>query len=202
MSQTNCDRGTPSLSATSSIDFLTLVSQLKVTKRTGWVRAGVTGPESIADHMYRMGLMALISSPPGVDRDRCVKLAIVHDLAEAIVGDITPSDNVSKTEKAKREADAMAQIRALLGSETAVGQEVEHLFQEYEDGATPEAQLVKDFDKLEMILQAHEYETTQNIRLQDFFDSTRGKFQTDIGKAWAAEICQRRQQHLANQQHS
>ena len=43
----------------------------KTTKRAGWVRRDVKDPESIADHMYRMGLMALIASDiPGVDRDK------------------------------------------------------------------------------------------------------------------------------------
>jgi putative hydrolases of HD superfamily len=83
--------------ASPAIDFLTLCYRLKVssdgfrvsavpfavpwfdgmglwvqtTKREGWVRRGVQGPESIADHMYRMGVMALIAADlPGVDRDR------------------------------------------------------------------------------------------------------------------------------------
>lgn len=39
-------------------------------KRTGWIRAGIDGPESIADHMYRMGMMALIAGDAGVDGTR------------------------------------------------------------------------------------------------------------------------------------
>ena len=80
-------------SATSSaIDFLTLTRSLKTTKRTGWVRQGVHHPESIADHMYRMSLMAMISSfgDGTLDTNKCIKLALIHDLAEAKVGDITP----------------------------------------------------------------------------------------------------------------
>lgn len=46
--------------------------------------------------------------------------------------------------------------------------------------------------QVEMILQAHEYETAQGASLQEFFDSTRGKFYTPIGQSWAAEICSRR----------
>ena len=80
-------------SATSSaIDFLTLTRSLKTTKRTGWVRQGVHNPESISDHMYRMSLMAMISSfsDGTLDTNKCIKLALIHDLAEAKVGDITP----------------------------------------------------------------------------------------------------------------
>lgn len=52
---------------------------------------------------------------------------------------------------------------------------------EYERGETKEAQLCKDFDKLEMILQAHEYERAQGLSLQDFFDSTADKWRTELG---------------------
>jgi putative hydrolases of HD superfamily len=52
---------------------------------------------------------------------------------------------------------------------------------EYEKGESQEAMLCKDFDKLEMILQAAEYESSQGMRLQDFFDSTEGKWQTPHG---------------------
>ena len=45
-----------------------------------------------------------------------------------------------------------------------------------------------------MILQASEYEQEQGVRLQDFFDSTHGKFKTSTGRAWAEEVVQRRAQ--------
>ncbi|DBB03901.1 TPA: hypothetical protein ACH3X1_012987 [Trebouxia sp. C0004] len=192
---------------------------LQRTKRTGWIRKGVTGPESIADHMYRMGMMAFISSSSSVDSNRlgaasccevlaytwrrfkprttlsacrCIKLAIVHDVAEAIVGDIAPSDNVTKEVKTQLETEALHKIRDMLGADSAAGQEIEALWQEYEDGNSPEALMVKDFDKLEMILQAQEYEAEQDIDLQDFFDSTKGRFTTLLGQSWAKEIVKRR----------
>lgn len=46
--------------------------------------------------------------------------------------------------------------------------------------------------QVEMILQAHEYEIAQGVNLQEFFDSTNGKLQTDIGQAWASEVSLRR----------
>lgn len=52
---------------------------------TAQVRKGVSGPESIADHMYRMGMMALICGDAGVDTGRCIRMALVHDVAEALV---------------------------------------------------------------------------------------------------------------------
>nr|XP_043609871.1 5'-deoxynucleotidase HDDC2 [Erigeron canadensis] len=191
------DRTSSSSSCSSSIDFLTLCHSLKTTKRKGWVNHGIEGPESIADHMYRMSLMALISGDlPGINRERCIKIAIVHDIAEAIVGDITPSDGVPKAEKSRLEQAALNEMCDVLGGGMRA-EEIKELWREYEDNASLEANLVKDFDKVEMILQALEYETEHDRVLDEFFHSTAGKFQTEIGKSWAAEIIARRNSRLA-----
>ncbi|GLT34527.1 hypothetical protein SLA2020_090360 [Shorea laevis] len=186
----------PTASSTASaIDFLTLCHRLKTTKRKGWVNHGIEGPESIADHMYRMALMALIAGDlPGVNRERCIKIAIIHDIAEAIVGDITPSDGVPKEEKSRREQAALNEMCNVLGGGMRA-EEIQELWAEYENNASLEANLVKDFDKVEMILQALEYEMEHGKVLDEFFLSTAGKFQTEIGKSWAAEINSRRKSY-------
>ncbi|VAI56128.1 unnamed protein product [Triticum turgidum subsp. durum] len=117
--------------------------------------------------MYRMGVMALIAAdlPAGVNRDRCVKMAIVHDIAEAIVGDITPADGVPKEEKSRREKEALDHMCALLGGGSRAD-EIRELWMEYENNATLEAKVVKDFDKVEMILQALEYEKGKLLLIQ------------------------------------
>ena len=79
-------------------------------------------------------------------------MALVHDLAEAVVGDITPNDGVSDEEKAAMEREAMGTMTAALG---ARGEALMALWEEYEAGESAEARLVKDMDKLEMIAQAH-----------------------------------------------
>ncbi len=180
--------------AAAAIDFLTLTRSLKTTKRTGWVMHGVHNPESIADHMYRMSLMAMIASSNGaIDTNKCIKLALIHDLAEARVGDITPRCGVSDQDKYNLELGTMEEIRGMLGS-TMGGDEIVDLWKEYEEGRTEEAKLLKDLDKLEMILQAQEYEAegSHEQSLDQFFTSTEGKWRTEIGKAWATEIISRR----------
>ncbi|MQM11875.1 hypothetical protein Taro_044785 [Colocasia esculenta] len=184
--------------ASSAIDFLSLCRHLKTTKRKGWINHGIKGPESIADHMYRMALMALITADlPGVDRERCIKIAIVHDIAEAIVGDITPSDGVPKAEKSRREQAALNEMCKVLGGGLRAD-EIKELWEEYENNSSLEANLVKDFDKVEMILQALEYESEHGKVLDEFFLSTAGKFQTETGKSWAAEVVSRRNAALGN----
>jgi putative hydrolases of HD superfamily len=93
------------------------------------VRSGVAQPESIADHMYRMAVLALtMAGSARYDQPRLIKLAIVHDIAEAIVGDIAPADNVSKEDKHAREARALEDIVAMLGPGTAAADEVSALW--------------------------------------------------------------------------
>lgn len=192
--------------AKSAIDFLTLARGLKTTPRTGWIRQEANPKiESVADHSWRIALMALVSSTSsgtnsGMDTTKCLKMALVHDLAEAQVGDITPHCGISDTDKHAREEAAMTRMTATLmgGSHTnLVGSDILALWKEYEEGTSPEANLVKDMDKLEMILQALEYEQDglHKKSLDGFFDSTRDKWRTEIGKAWGREIESRRQIH-------
>ncbi|XP_029352035.1 5'-deoxynucleotidase HDDC2 [Echeneis naucrates] len=158
------------------LKFMKLIGQLKRVPRTGWVYNNVKKPESVSDHMYRMAMMSLTITDPTVDKDRCIRMALVHDMAECIVGDIAPSDNVPKAEKHRREEEAMTHLTSQLPEE--LKQEIFGLWEEYETQSSPEARLVKQFDLLEMVLQAYEYEELEGTpgRLQEFFDSTNGHF--------------------------
>ncbi|EEB06029.1 metal dependent phosphohydrolase [Schizosaccharomyces japonicus yFS275] len=142
------------------LPFLDCLSSLKTTPRTGWLYHGIEHPESIADHMYRMGVLCMLCTDPKINKDHCVKMALVHDMAESIVGDITPHDNVTKEEKHRMESEAMEKIASQLipKNYAANAQEIQALFQEYEAAETPEALFVKDVDKFEMIAQMFEYE--------------------------------------------
>mmetsp|Transcript_11564 Transcript_11564/g.14353 ORF Transcript_11564/g.14353 Transcript_11564/m.14353 type:complete len:184 (-) Transcript_11564:1003-1554(-) len=165
------------------ITFLRFVGQLKTNKRTGWVYNDVDKPESIADHMYRMAVMTCLVKDSSLDSAKCVKMAIVHDMAECIVGDIAPADNIPKAEKMRRETEAMDHLCSLI-EDTPAATEFKALFDEYNEQKTPEAQFVKDLDRLEMIIQAAEYEDSQNKNLQEFFNSTKGLIRHPEVKEW------------------
>ncbi|OSX74361.1 hypothetical protein BU14_0292s0004 [Porphyra umbilicalis] len=174
-------------SPTSVFQLMLLVGRLKTTKRAGWVLSGIPAPESVSDHMYRMA-MAAFALPPAVSA-HAIKLALVHDLAEALVGDITPHDGVSGDEKERRERAAMATVRdEVLQGEGALGKHLVDLWEEYEAGETEAARLVKDVDKYEMIVQAYEYEGSTGTDLSPFFDSTAGKFRTPTVQAWVKPL--------------
>ena len=87
-------------------------------------------------------------------------------------------------------------MRALTAACGAVGDEVRALWEEYEAGETKEAKLVKDADKLEMVMQASEYESIGDAgeggKLEEFFESTRGRYKTERGTAWSEAIEERR----------
>ncbi|TPX62285.1 hypothetical protein PhCBS80983_g00511 [Powellomyces hirtus] len=104
-----------------------------------------------------MAVLALLTTDSSLDRTRLTKMALVHDLAESIAGDITPHSGVSKDEKYKLERDGMEELVSLLGA-TPEALEIKALWEEYEAAATPEALYCKDLDKFEMIVQAVEYE--------------------------------------------
>lgn len=87
------------------LEFFQHIFQLKKTRRTGWLKRGIDNCESIADHMYRMAMIAMIMElPPETNRERCIMMALVHDLAEAIVGDITPECGISAEDKRSMES--------------------------------------------------------------------------------------------------
>ncbi|KAJ8609524.1 hypothetical protein MRB53_039082 [Persea americana] len=141
------------------LEFLHLIEQLKLTKRTGWINEDVANPESIADHMYRMSIICMLCTDPTLDTSRMIKIALVHDMAESIVGDITPLDNVPAHVKQQRELEAMQKIcDKYLATSPAAAREFMALFLEYEQKASPEARFVKDVDKYELVLQTIEYE--------------------------------------------
>ena len=173
--------------------FMSVVSKLKSLKRTGWVRRGVNNPEHVADHMYMMAMMTFfIEDKHNLNKERCMKLALVHDMAECVVGDITPFCGVSKTEKIAQEREAMEQITSLAGQK--VGQELIGLWEEYEAQTTAEARFVKNLDRFDMILQAHQYEKNNGEagKLEEFFDSTKGKFDHPMVNNWAEQLQEHR----------
>ncbi|EFA83056.1 HD domain-containing protein 2 [Heterostelium album PN500] len=179
------------------LEFYKICGLLKTTKRTGWVNNGIHLPESISDHMYRMSMFAMSlgdntlgTDGKPIDRMKCMKMALVHDLGESLVGDFTPHDKITKEEKFNLEQNAMLKIKSTLNNDA--GEEIYKLWLEYEEATTCEALLVKDFDKFEMILQALEYEKSQGKDLQSFFDSTRNRFKHPIFQDLAIKVEQER----------
>lgn len=146
--------------------------QLKTQRRAGWIRAGIVYPESVADHSYRLAVMAMLIGPRlGLDVAAMVRLCLIHDLAEAQVGDLTPSDRVTPAEKRYLEATTLGHLFAALPE----GPVLYDVWCDYDSGATPEARIVRQLDKLELATQALEYELRYDLDLTEFWLSARAK---------------------------
>lgn len=174
--------------------FLHLIEQLKTTKRKGWINEDIANPESIADHMYRMSIICLLCTDASLDRSKLVNLALVHDMAESLVGDITPLDNIPKHEKEERELLAMQAIRDEYGLSPAQGDEFMALFMEYEAKQTAESRFVKDVDKYELVLQTIEYEKRLGgAKDLTHFAASSEMIQHPCVKAWCEEALRERE---------
>ncbi|MTW11191.1 HD domain-containing protein [Pseudoduganella eburnea] len=131
--------------------FLREAERLKSVLRSGFTSSG--RPESTAEHSWRLCLMALVFADelPGLDLARVLKLCVVHDLGEAIHGDIPAIHQHAHPDKSAQESEDLLTLTRDL--DPPLRAEIIGLWDEYEAAATPEAQAVKAFDKLETILQ-------------------------------------------------
>lgn len=156
--------------------FYDTVKKLKDVKRTGWVERSVSNPESVADHSFMTALMCMVMPEKGIDREKAIKMALVHDIAEAETGDIITKEHweekgtMTKAEKSQLEENAMEKLVSNL--DEAGAKEVMSLWKEYEEGKTKEAVFVNDIDHAERIMQAHGYHSKGNFKkpLQGFWN--------------------------------
>ncbi|WP_270938247.1 HD domain-containing protein [Falsiroseomonas oryzae] len=133
-----------------TLAFLALAERLKDTLRNGRTASGRT--ESTAEHTWRLCLLALVLGDElGVDTGRLLKVCLVHDLAEALTGDLPAPAPRRAGVKEAREREALGTLTATLPS--GPRQQILALWEEYETGATPEGRLARGLDKLETILQ-------------------------------------------------
>lgn len=139
------------------VSFFRVVCNLKKIKRSGWIhKSNISSPESVADHSYSMCMMSMVLSEIiDLDTEHIMKMANLHDLAESFVGDNMP-DKISYEEKVLLEDKAMRKIISKLPSFLR-GKYLD-IWNEYIDNRTVSAKFVHNMDKLEMALQAKEYE--------------------------------------------
>lgn len=141
-------------------DFMDIVEKLALVNRDNLLSDGT--PESDADHVVKLCFLLLVLTPYLQNRFACgelLRLALIHDLPEALAGDVSLSSQIRYPElrvhKKEKEAEAAAAIRAVLPA--PLNQQFFALFSEYEAGVTPESRLVKLLDKLEATLQSNLY---------------------------------------------
>jgi putative hydrolase of HD superfamily len=180
----------------SIIQVLTLAERLKFELRHSYTSAG--RQESVAEHCWRMSLMAVLVEPlltKKVNTARLLKMIIIHDLVEAEARDISALEILRHPEikeiKAANEQRAIENLRSMLIESN--GQEIYDLFYEFEQKETYEAKVANALDKLEVQLQHNhadfstweeiEYEMCFMMEKHVLFDKTLLALKNQIEKA-------------------
>jgi putative hydrolase of HD superfamily len=177
----------PADAAQALFGLVQFAAKLKSVPRTGWLDRGLDAlrVESVADHSFGVALLAWVcalqrqAEGAAIDPERVLKLAIIHDLAEAEAGDSTPYDPAAipsehhpaarraffetrhsrdPVRRAAKRADEDAVMRTLLAAlpgttQSALGELWDELYLE----ESPEARFVKQVDRLETFLQSRFY---------------------------------------------
>jgi putative hydrolase of HD superfamily len=150
--------------------FFQKILELKNIPRQGWKdKLDMDDVESVADHSYSTAIMSMVLSDlEGLDTEKIIRMALLHDLAESIIGDITP-DKMNDIRKINIENKAMVQILENLPSN--VSQQYIALWNDFQKNSSREANFLHEIDKLEMVFQAKFYfdKGISKEKLRSFF---------------------------------
>jgi len=164
------------------LDFLRAAERLKVMTRSAYTSQGRA--ESVAEHSWRVCLMALVLRDefPGVDLGKLIAMCVIHDLGEAIGGDVPAPEQAARlardptaTKSAQEREDLLTLLTPL---PERARKEITTLWDEYESATSPEARIAKALDRLETILQH-----TQGANPPDFDY----RFNLGYGRAFTAD---------------
>jgi putative hydrolases of HD superfamily len=153
--------------------LLTTIKSKKIT-RTGWKMMDIPNPESVAEHSFQVCVIAMVFADQlGVDREKLIKMAIIHDLGEIFTGDVVWSrgniiDIKLRQEKEEIESKGIDAIFEKLGN----AHEYRAIFKEMTERKSAESDIFWQLDKLEMAIQALEYEKKTGKNLEEFFVNT------------------------------
>lgn len=155
-------------------NIIDVIGKTKDLKRSGWKKCKVSQPESNAEHSFGMAILIMLYAPDNLNKERCLELAIIHDLAEIHNNDFI-SGKVTKEIKSRLEKKGMRQI-----SQEIKNHEFYELFKEFEAQQTAEAKFVRAIDKLETVLTAKYYDNNNRSK---FPQPLTPEFAQNAGKA-------------------
>jgi putative hydrolase of HD superfamily len=160
------------------LEFASEIGRLKEIKRTGWINKSVKNPESVADHSFRLAVLAMLyAEESNLNSEKCMKMALVHDMAEIYTGDIPRHDK----EKIEKEEQALKRLLEKLPDK--MKKEITDLWEEFAAKKSKEAMLVSDLDKIEMLIQAVDYKKQRRAEnMDEFFATTEEIIKTELGK--------------------
>ena len=168
------------------IKFFLHIENLKTVKRKGWIiKSKVKEVESVAEHSYAATSIAMIISDlVGLNTEKVMKMMLIHDLPEGIIGDLVPGENANK------DADEEEAIRSILGSLPDKMQiDYTEIWNEFKMNKTKESQLVHEIDKLELIIQLSLYRDRMSKEaFNEFLQSSEKIIEFDLNRELLNEI--------------
>lgn len=182
------------------IDLFLFANASKKTRRSGWLREKIDNSESLAEHIFSLSFLALqlgtelserLQYP--LNKGKLVKMALIHDIGELETGDIVTSRGtiIDQQRLKAKEAEQKASIKKLF-KKTDPSNFSLALFQELLDRKTLESQLLWQLDKLDMALQALEYEREHGKDLSEFFENAKANISDEFLKELLEETISRR----------
>lgn len=170
------------------LDLQEFVMKLKTLKRKGWELRDIKDCESVADHSYATSMLVMIMAEKlNLNMEKCLKMALIHEIAEAKIGDITPKDD-NWSQKNELENQTIKEIVSETGYTF-----ITELWQEYCKNKSKEAKLVRDMDKIEMVIQALDYEKKYPGKdLVEFYNYVKDKLKLEESKQLFNEIIKKR----------
>ena len=135
----------------SRLAFIREAEKLKNVLRSGFTSEGRS--ESTAEHTWRLCLLAMVFEDQlrHLDFGKIMKICVLHDLGEAIGGDIAAIEQKDDSGKSEQERNDLLKLMRPL--DTQIRQAFLSLWEEYENASSPEAQAVKALDKIETLIQ-------------------------------------------------
>jgi putative hydrolase of HD superfamily len=167
--------------AATLLEFLDELMRLKAVPRLGWLLRGVREVESVADHSFGVAFIAMLLADRACERglqvnvEKVLRMALLHDLTEARTGDLPATIKRYFDAEALHAADERVAVE-LLARLGASGQAYLALWREYEARQSLEARIVKAADKLDLLLQAREYEKGGAQGLREFRENSESDF--------------------------
>jgi 5'-deoxynucleotidase len=166
-------RRIPPFKLDSLLRFWKYLSELKNEPRKGWQKKVEGRLESVADHSFAVAMLALYEGERrGYDLEKILKLALIHDLEEAITGDLTPKDKARLgTTRVHRDREtAIQELVSKLPAKSRAS--YIELWTDLKQRQSKEARLVHQLDKVEMAFQANTYGRRIGQRkMHDFYES-------------------------------
>jgi len=160
------------------LNTLIELQRLKGLERTGWMLRGIAaGAESVASHSYGVAVAAMLLADEvaargvDIDMERVLRVALLHDWAEARVGDMPRTATEYFGAEARKRAERAA-FKDIIGSLDAggVAEKYDALHEDYEERASLEARLVKAADVIDLLVQTLSFERAGVRGLDEFWE--------------------------------